>query len=1304
MSTRGSVPRVDTTDDIAALIETLIETGQRLEELTAGQVDAVADRNGKMFLLRHTQEQLRVVEATKQAAILNALPANIALLDSQGLIVSVNEAWRQFGDAIAAHAPGHEVGVNYLAICDSETGQDTAEARQAGAGIRSVLSRQVKHFALEYPCHSPTQQRWFVLTVAPLSEEQLNGAVVMHIDVTAERQSQENLQVSETRFRQMADNITDVFWVTSPDSKITHYISPGYQLIWGRSMESLYANPQQWMENILPEDRDRVATLFAALAGSEPKVSAEYRIARPDGSVRWVHDRGFQVRDDTGNLVRLTGIVSDITERKLVQEALQRQQTELRVLFDLMPAMIWFKDTQNRILRINQRAAEAAGKTVLEIEGRPSLDIYPHNEAKSFADDLEVIQSGFPKLGIIETLPGPNGETLWVQTDKVPYRDQDGNVIGIVVMAQDITERKRVEAEATRLLSVLEVSLNEIYIFDAVTLRFDYVNDCARRNLGYTMIEISQQTPLFFKREFTLASFEELIGPLRRHEQPKIIFTTTHQRSDGSLYAVEVHLQLVEHTGKAVFLAVINDITARQHAAQELRESERRFNDMLQNVNLISVMLDPEARITFCNEYLLHLTGWRHEDVIGQDWFRLFIPPEINDLKTDFAKFISSSPEAWHHENEILTRSGERRLIRWNNSVLRSGSGAVLGTASIGEDITEQSRAELRIKRLNRVYAVLSGINTLIVRVRDRDQLFREACRIAVEEGAFKMAWIGAIDPQTLDGKVVAWHGGEAEYIDKVRFTARAEAPDSGRPASCALRQLQVVICNDIATEPSMVLRQELLSRGHKSAGYFPLTVAGRPVAVLALFAGETDVFDDEEMRLLRGLAEDISFALDYIEKQERLTYLAYYDVLTGLANRTLFHERLEQGVMTAQTQGCKLGLVLIDIERFKTINDTFGRPVGDALLKAVAARLSELAVDVGRLGRLDADHFAVMVLEVQSEKELARLVEHRLVEIFSPPFRIGDSDLRLSAKMGIALYPTDGVDADALFRNAEAALKNTKTSGEQYLFYAPAMNARVAEKLALENQLRQALDRGEFVLHYQPKINLVTGKLTSAEALIRWNDPRAGLVAPGQFIPILEETGLINEVGRWALRQAIADYLHWCNAGYTAVRIAVNVSPLQLRHRGFTAEIEQAIGTDKQAAAGLELEITESLIMEDVKHSIESLKAIRALGITIAIDDFGTGFSSLSYLAKLPVDTLKIDASFVIDMTTGPEGLALVSTIINLAHSLKLKVVAEGVETDEQSRLLRLLDCDEMQGFLFSKAVPSEIFEARFLAPPLAG
>jgi EAL domain-containing protein (putative c-di-GMP-specific phosphodiesterase class I) len=304
-----------------------------------------------------------------------------------------------------------------------------------------------------------------------------------------------------------------------------------------------------------------------------------------------------------------------------------------------------------------------------------------------------------------------------------------------------------------------------------------------------------------------------------------------------------------------------------------------------------------------------------------------------------------------------------------------------------------------------------------------------------------------------------------------------------------------------------------------------------------------------------------------------------------------------------------------------------------------------------------------------------------------------------VAAKVGVALFPDDGTEADTVFRNAEAALKKAKMSGDRYLFYAQKMTETVAGRLVLDYHLRHALDNHQFVLHYQPKVSLASGKLTGAEALIRWNDPTTGLVLPGRFIPILEETGLILEVGRWALHQAVKQHLAWRAADRPPVRIAVNVSPLQLRNRAFLADIEAAIGLDTSAAAGLELEITESLIMEDIKHTIGTLRTIRAMGVSIAIDDFGTGFSSLSYLARLPTDTLKIDRSFVTDMNAGPEGIALVSAIINLAHSLNLKVVAEGVETNEQAGVLRELNCDEMQGFLLSKAVASDAFETRFLS-----
>jgi diguanylate cyclase (GGDEF)-like protein len=510
---------------------------------------------------------------------------------------------------------------------------------------------------------------------------------------------------------------------------------------------------------------------------------------------------------------------------------------------------------------------------------------------------------------------------------------------------------------------------------------------------------------------------------------------------------------------------------------------------------------------------------------------------------------------------------------------------------------------------------------------------------------------------------------------------------------------LKPIICNDIATDPCVIThREELLSRGYKSVACFPLTVAGRPDAVFALLATECHAFDEEEIRLLLELTGNISFALDHVEKRERLDYLAYYDELTGLANRSLFLERVAQYMRGALSGGHKLGLGLMDLERFKNINLSLGRPVGDLLLKQVAHWLTCNLEGANLLARVGPDQFAVVFPEVKSERDLERRIEQSMDAFVEYPFSLQDAVFHIAAKIGVALFPDDADDADTLLKNAEVALRKAKFGGDRYLLYSQKMTTMVTGRLNLETQLRQAIDREEFVLHYQPKVSLLSGQLTGAEALIRWNNPKTGLMLPGDFISILEDTGLIHEVGRWALHRAIDDHLRWRAAGLPTTRIAVNVSALQLRSRSFIDELRGALEADAHAAAGLELEITESLIMEDVRLSAAILKAIRAMGVSIAIDDFGTGFSSLSYLSRLPVDTLKIDRSFVNELTDGQQGLLLVSTMINLAHSLKLNVVAEGVETAGQFGLLQSLGCDEMQGYFFSKPLPRDIFEESYL------
>jgi diguanylate cyclase (GGDEF)-like protein/PAS domain S-box-containing protein len=897
-------PSEDASEEISVLIRTLRETDQRLDELTAGQIDTVADRDGRSFLLHHAQDEFRYSEAAKQAAILNALPAHIILLDTKGLIISVNDEWHRLACRNALVDPNYGIGLDYLAACDAARGDCALDARRVATGIRAVLAGVVPRYSLEYPCQSDTEQLWFLLTVTPLNDDYPNGAVVMHVDITEQRRGEERSR----RFGKAMDAIVDAIYLV---------------------------------------DRS---------------------------SMRFVHVNDAACRMQNRTREQLLALEPDVI--------LGISRTELERTYDAL-----------------------------------------------IADGV------------------------------------DGNPLEM----------------------------------------------------------------------------------LRR-------------RADGSKMWIEMRRQA--------------------HYSEE---------------------------------------GWT-----------------------------------------IIT------MVR---------------------DVTERKVAENRIAYLNRVYAMLSGIHTLILRAHGRDELLEEACRIAVENGGFRLSMMEVLDKGSEKVAPIGLAAMDETLLATVKHTLSAANGVPTPMTARAIREKRAIVSNDSRSDPGDASAKKHIEFGVRSKAVFPLLVANEVVGVFSLYASERQFFHAEEVKLLTELTNDVAFAIDHIEKKERLDYLAYYDVLTGLANRTLFLERVAQYLHSAAGSGHKVALLLIDLQRFRYINDNLGRSAGDALLKQVAEWLTSSAGGTNLLARVGIDQFAVVLPDVGLDADLARYLERTMRDFLDHSFVLDGAGFRISAKVGIAVFPEDGTDADTLFQHAEAALKKVKA---------------VAGKLTLENELHQALDREQFVLHYQPKVNLVSGLITGVEALIRWNCPRAGLIPPAQFIPILEETGMIHEVGRWALRKAIEDYLRWRASGLAAVRVAVNVSALQLRNRNFVHEIEQVIAVNPLAAGGLELEITESLIMEDIKQNIDRLRAIRAMGVAIAVDDFGTGFSSLSYLAKLPVHTLKIDSSFVTDMTTGPEGRVLVSAIIKLAHSLKLNVVAEGVETERQSSLLRLMKCDEMQGHLFSVPVSSEILEERCLTRAL--
>ena len=849
-------------------------------------------------------------------------------------------------------------------------------------------------------------------------------------------------------------------------------------------------------------------------------------------------------------------------------------------------------------------------------------------------------------------------------------------------------------------------------------------------------------------------------------EQRWFLLTVTPLADDRPSGAVVMHL----------------DITEQKRDKDELRESERRFSDMLGNVDLISLMLDSDARITYCNDYLLQLTGWRREEVMGRDWFELFIPFGGDDVKELFAGLLAGLPYASHYENEILTRTGERRLIHWNNSTLRSSAGEVIGTASIGDDITERKGAEKNRAQMESTRRLLEEA------LRESEERYRMLLDGIHDYAIFMM------DPR---GQIVSWNAGAerikgykadqiigqnfscffppadiergrpeeilrmtaasgrheeqgmrvrkdgSQFLASVTFTALRDPAGNLRGFSEFSHDLsesqesvakyrglleaapdamvvvnqrgEIVLLNVQAENQFGYSRDELV--GQKVQSIIPEGFAERLIADGARSAADALAQQIGTGIELSGRRKDgsefpIEIMLSPLKSAEgtlvttairdisvrknaeaQITHSAQHDSLTGLPNRVLLNDRIGQAIASAPRYSRQVAVLFLDLDGFKHINDSLGHSTGDRLLQIVAKRLRRCVRTSDTVSRQGGDEFAVLLPEAEQWEDAA-FIAGRMLESVAQAYSLDGHDLHVTASIGVSLYPEDGPDAETLIKNADTAMYQAKQNGHQsYQFFKPEMNVWAVERQSLEEGLRRALERQEFLLHYQPKISLWTGAITGAEALIRWRHPTRGLVSPGEFIPVAEECGLIGPIGDWVLREACKQARAWVDAGLPVATMAVNVSAMQLRDGNFLEGVFAALRDTGLDGRSLDLELTESVLMNHAESTASILRALREAGIRVTVDDFGTGYSSLSYLRRFPIDAIKIDQSFVSQIAGAGDDEAIVTAVIGMARSLKLRVIAEGVETQEELVFLRTHRCDEAQGYYFSRPVVPEEF-----------
>ncbi|MBR0898940.1 EAL domain-containing protein [Bradyrhizobium tropiciagri] len=615
---------------------------------------------------------------------------------------------------------------------------------------------------------------------------------------------------------------------------------------------------------------------------------------------------------------------------------------------------------------------------------------------------------------------------------------------------------------------------------------------------------------------------------------------------------------------------------------------------------------------------------------------------------------------------------------------------------SAGAEVLRRDRQK---SRLARMYSALSAIGGIIMRAQSRIELFQRACETAVLDGIFAATMIALAKPDSDLLEVVAMGGPEREAAVAFRLSVDPDRPEGRGLAGMAFRSRRPCISNDYFADARLTYFYDIFRKGGaRSGAAFPLIKGGKSIGVLIFLSAEVGTFQPDLNALLQKLADNVSFAVENFDRaeekakaDERVKYLAAYDSLTGLPNRSSFSQLLNSTLVAARRCRGKVALFFIDLDRFKIINDTLGHAEGDALLVEIASRLRQALREQDVVARLGGDEFVAILPEPGRKADINRMA-HKLLSAVMKPMLLKGQECRVTASIGVALYPDDGRDEQSLVKRADLAMYLAKEEGKNDVrFFSKRANTQSIERLVMESNLRKALERNEFTLHYQPKINLRTSQITGIEALIRWGQPDLGLLPPAQFIPVSEETGLIIPIGKWVIKTACEQHMSWRNEGFPPVRMAINLSPRQFQYELLLQDIDEILTRTGMDPEFLELEVTETMVMQNVDQAIKVLSAIKRRGIHIAMDDFGTGYSSMSLIKRFPIDTLKIDRAFIRQLPQDKEDRAITDAIINLGRALGLRVVAEGVENDEQEVFLRDHACDEMQGYLFSRPIPPE-------------
>ncbi len=1071
------------------------------------------------------------------------------------------------------------------------------------------------------------------------------------------------LHTSQVRLETLMGNLPGIVYRCRNDRDWTmEFMSIGSIALTGYAPEDFKSSHVMYSALIHPDDRESVWEQVQASLAARRSFQLTYRIQTADGTFKWVWEQGTGVYSPDDKLQYLEGFITDITERKRAEENLlaiargvsattgetffHSLVAHLATMLDADVAFMGelVADASNRIRTV---AVQAHGRQASNFEyalsGTPCQNVvgketctYPSEVAKQFPDDHMLVEMGVEAY-VGTPLFGAAGQALGLLV--VLYRRpiQDESTVAStleIFAARAAAELERVRAEQAlrdseaRLRAVVGNAPVVLYTLDrAGVIRLS-------EGKGLAALQLKPGEAVGRSVFEMYRDYPEIIAAIRRALAGEAL---VHIATLGAL-TFEVHYSPTFGADGQIetVIGLAINISERKQAEAALIQSESNFRALTENAN-VGILVNHGGKHVFANNRLLDLLGYTADEMRATGVQELVHPQEYDKVVARFRERLQGQPVPSVYETVFVTKGGQAVPVELT-AAKTIWQGEPAGLVML-QDIRERLRAETQMRKLSS--ALEQTADTVMITDRT-----------------------GIIEYVNLGFEKATGYG---------RDEAVGQTPNlvkSGKQGPGFYKKLWDTI---LAGE---VFSEVFVNRRKDGSLYYE----EKTITPLRDVAGEISHFV--------ATGKDVS---ERMQTQERLQHMAQHDALTELPNRVLFVDRLKQALARARWHERLVAVLFVDMDRFKNINDTLGHEVGDQLLQALAGRLASGVREGDTVARFGGDEFVILLDDVASEKDIGAVAQ-KVLEALAPPFVIDNQSLYVTASIGVSLYPNDGEDSGTLLKHADIAMYRAKELGKNtYQFYSADMSARAFERLTLESSLRHAIERKEFRLYYQPQIDTTSGAILGVEALLRWQHPDFGLVTPAEFIPLLEETGLIVPVGEWVFHSACEQLCAWHAAGWPTLRMAVNLSPRQFQGIGLAIMVERGLAAVGCDPGLIELEITENVLLRHAATTLETLDALRESGVRLAIDDFGTGYSSLSYLRRYSIDTLKIDRSFVHDVPGDADDSALASAIIVLAQSLKLDVIAEGVETEAQRDFLQARGCHQMQGYLFSRPVPAE-------------